>query len=182
MKAYISTVLFIFSFTCLIGQQNVGVGVLAPAGKLHVKGSADATQLVIDAHSQQSNTNPLIRLRNSNGIDLMWIHSDTSINTFVGMNTGRDNISGRYNTFIGSDAGLSNTTGTSNTAIGFTALSSNLDGNQNCAFGNYSLSGNISGYQNIAIGYGSLGSNTIGNNNVVIGTGSLVAGKAGTGT
>ena len=73
--------------------QNVGIGTNTPASKLHVKGAADNTQLIIDAHSTQSNTQPLIRLRNSSGADLMWIHSDDATNCFVGLNgKGKTNI------------------------------------------------------------------------------------------
>ena len=50
--------------------QNVGVCLLAPLGKLHIKGSADVPQLIIDANSAQSNLNPLIKLRKSDGLGL----------------------------------------------------------------------------------------------------------------
>ena len=95
------------SFSC---AQNVGIGTITPASKLHIKGSADASQLIIDANSTQSNTHPLIKLRKSDGTDLMWIHSDDITNSFLGLNAGRVNSAsgGKFNTFIGSDAGYFN--------------------------------------------------------------------------
>ncbi|MEO5906769.1 MAG: hypothetical protein ABIQ11_08585, partial [Saprospiraceae bacterium] len=92
--------------------QNVGIGIVAPLGKLHVVGTADFPQLIIDANSTQSNTNPLLKLRKSDGTDLMWLHSDDSTNCFFGLKTGRVNSiiqQALYNTFIGSRAGYANT-------------------------------------------------------------------------
>src|SRR6187401_3311400 len=83
---------FLFPFSLF--SQNVGIGLLSPAGKLHIKGAADAAQLIIDANTTQSNTNPLIKLRNSIGDELMWIHSDHLSNSFFGYYAGRLNNSG----------------------------------------------------------------------------------------
>jgi hypothetical protein len=82
------------AFTCLqiqanVFAQNVGIGNATPQAKLHIKGGANVSQLIVDANSTQINTNPLIKLRKSDGTDLMWIHSDDSTNTFIGQNTGR---------------------------------------------------------------------------------------------
>ena len=88
---------FLASFLLLpifIFGQNVGVGLLSPAGKLHIKGSADVSQLILDANSTQSNTMPLLKLRNSFGNDLLWINSDNAANTFIGLNAGRVNAPG----------------------------------------------------------------------------------------
>lgn len=63
--------------------QNVGIGTATPAARLHIKGNADTSQLVIDAHNTQDNKRPLIR-RKSDGTDLLWIHSDDSTNIFIG--------------------------------------------------------------------------------------------------
>ena len=75
---------------------------------------------MIDAHSTQDKKWPLIRLRKSDGSDLLWIHSDDSTNIFIGKNTVRSNaafIKAKANTFIGSNAGYSNFTGSGNTAL-----------------------------------------------------------------
>lgn len=162
--------------TGAIAAQNIGIGTTVPASKLHVKGSVDTTQLIIDANSTQSNTHPLIKLRNNSGTDLMWIHSDDSTNSFVGLNAGRVNNapgSGVYNTFIGSYAGFSNTTGDYNSAIGSPVLSSNTTGYNNSAMGSFALYSNTTGFINSAIGALSLYSNTTGRGNCAIGYNSL---------
>ena len=158
---FISFVVFALS----LSAQNVGIGTTTPIGKLHIKGSADTSQLIIDAHPTQSNTSPLFKLRNSLGNDLLWIHSDDTSNTFVGLRAGRFNDasnSGWHNTFIGGDAGYSNTSGQFNTASGNHALFSNVSGSNNTANGAAALFSNTSGANNTAFGYFSLGSNTTG--------------------
>ena len=152
-----------------IAAQNVGIGTISPASKLHVKGADDVSQLIIDANSTQSNTNPLIKLRNSSGADLMWIHSDHVTNSFVGLNAGRVNNAGGggiFNAFIGSSAEYSNSTGYNNTSIGTSAGFSNTTASENTAIGNRALFTQsfsnmntpwVSG--NVAIGYDALYSN-----------------------
>jgi hypothetical protein len=159
----------------IVNAQNVGIGTTTPAGKLHIKGAANISQLTIDANATQTNTNPLIKIRRSDGTALMWIHSDDSTNTFIGHNTGRvNNITGGLNnTFLGSGAGQFNTVGTGNTAGGFRALYTNTLGFLNTAFGGEALSANTDGDENTAGGYYALRSNTIGNDNVAIGFSAL---------
>ncbi len=158
--------------------QNIGIGTNAPAGKLHIKGSADVSQLVIDANTTQSNTHPLIRLRTAAGQDLMYIHSDDTANTFIGLNAGQFNAAdksgyGIYNTFTGSNAGASNTMGYGNTATGFTALTRNNTGYDNTATGNSSLYFNTTGRLNTAYGALTLINNRTGSFNTAIGSGVL---------
>ena len=146
-------------------SQNVGVGTLLPAGKLHIKGSSNISQLIIDAHSAQSNTSPLFKLRNSLGNDLLWIHSDDSTNIFIGFKAGRVNMianGATYNNFIGWKAGFSNTGGSWNTAIGSNALYTNTIGYDNIAIGQEALYSNTSGFTNTSTGKNSLRSNTTG--------------------
>jgi hypothetical protein len=166
----------------IMAAQNVGIGTVIPASKLHVKGAADATQLIIEANSTQSNTNPLIKLRNSSGIDLMWIHSDDFSNSFVGLSAGRVNNAGGggvANTFTGSSAGFSNSTGYSNSAMGNGALYSNTTGYNNTAMGHGTLLSNTTGYSNSAIGFRSLYWNTSGNYNSAMGYGALFSNTTG---
>ena len=134
---------------------NVGINTVSPFAKLHIKGSADVPQLFIDANATQSNSNPLITLRRSDGVNLMSIHSDNPFNTFVGLYAGSVNNApggGLYNTFIGRDAGASNTTGSANTAEGFQALQLNATGLGNTANGAGALQSNIIGNENTAFG------------------------------
>jgi hypothetical protein len=169
-------------------KNNVGINVLTPAAQLHISGNANASQMIIDANSTQSNTNPFIKLRNSSGLDLMWIHSDDTLNAFIGKNAGRVNNAaggGKSNTFMGGHSGYSNTTGSGNTAIGSRTLITNSDGNNNTAigvgalyantggansaFGNGSLGGNTTGVGNCAMGYSTLTANTTGSYNTALG-------------
>ncbi len=173
-------------------SQNVGVGTPAPVGKLHVKGAANVTQLVIDANNTQSNINPLIRLRSGAGNDLLWLHSDNALNTFLGFNAGSINdanggavnntyignsvgfatTSGGANTGIGAKALFSNITGNNNTAVGVGALYSNSLGSGNTATGTDALELNVSGVNNTANGASALFFNT-GSNNTAIGNGAM---------
>ena len=136
-------------------SQNVGIGTTTPEGKLHIKGSADTSQLTIDANATQSNTHPLIRLRNSSGTDLLHIHSDDVSNAFIGLNAGKNNNApggGVGNNFIGSNAGFSNTIGNFNAANGSAALYFNTTGYYNTANGSAALYFNTTGHDNTASG------------------------------
>ena len=171
----IHLLLFLFvPFFC--AAQNVGIGTTTPAGKLHIKGSADSSQLTIDANVTQTNKHPLIRLRNSAGADLLHINSDEPNNVFIGLNAGISNNSlggGLYNTFIGTQSGFSNSTGSSNTGVGREALIYNTTGKQNTAIGTNALYSNTIGINNNANGFSALYSNTTGSNNSALGTQAL---------
>jgi hypothetical protein len=177
---------FILTFSLshvLAVSQNVGLGITDPEGKLHIKGSSDASQLIIDAHNIEQDTSPLIRLRNSSGSDLMWIHSDNASNVFIGRNSGRvnDPVSGLWNIFVGNNAGLSNTSGHANSAVGHNSLRSNSSGWRNTAIGYEALFMNASGNHNSSLGYWSLKNNTSGSNNTALGSNSLLLNSTGDG-
>ena len=187
------------AFAITLSAQNVGIGTTTPLGKLHIKGSADTSQLIIDAHSTQSNNSPLFKLRNSLGNDLLWMHTDDTsniflglhagsfnsisgggaYNTFVGSNAGKSNTTGPFNTAIGAGSFLSNSTGANNTAIGSVSLFSNSSGINNTASGSYSLSSNSTGSENTTSGYGSLFSNTSGDYNTAMGVNTLFSNVTG---
>ena len=174
-KFFLLSIITILFFASSYAQ-NVGIGTVTPASKLHIKGSTDTTQFIIDAYSTQSNTHPLIKLRNSSGADLLWIHSDHTTNTFVGLTAGRLNNAsggGTFNTFIGSGAGYTNTTGHDNTAVGDGALLLNTTGYENIAVGGQALVFNTTGYSNTASGYHALYNNGTGNYNTANGHNSL---------
>lgn len=190
----ISKLIFILTFShshVLTFSQDVGIGITNPTAKLHIKGSENASQLIIDANTTQSNTLPLVRLRNASGTDLMHIHSDDQTNTFVGLFAGRvntsvglvfgknsffgakagySNTSGFQNTAIGAHTLLNNTTGGSNTAVGFEALASNIGGDLNSAFGVSALVSNTSGLFNCAFGAEALYLNISGYYNTAMGS------------
>ena len=163
-------------------SQNVGIGTVLPAAKLHIKGSADTSQLFIDANATQLNSHPLLKLRSSSGADLLWINSDNAANSFVGLNTGRFNNAGAGatgNSFFGSNAADSTTTGGNNTAIGREALQSNTAGNNATAIGYQAMRYTNSAVgsftnTNLAVGYQALRGSTIAANNT--GTGNTTVG------
>lgn len=156
---------------------NIGINTNMPSGKLHVRANANTPLLILDANSAQSNLNPFIKLRDHNSVDLLWINSDDTTNTFLGLESGKVNqvngSAGTQNTFVGSRSGYSNTTGYQNTATGTKALSKNIDGYQNTANGAGSLLNNTSGYSNAALGFNALHSNVLGYDNTSVGAFSL---------
>lgn len=134
--------------------------------------SQNESKLVIDAGNGQTNNNPLIRLRNYSGIDLMWIHSDHPSNTFVGSDTGtKNNINGgaTSNTFVGSQVGNNNTTGKDNTGVGYGAMNHNITGSYNTAIGSLALLSTTGSQYNTAVGYAAGRLYDNGYNNVFIG-------------
>ncbi len=151
-------------------EGNTGIGTSTPSGKLNIQGSVDTTQLIIDANDIQSNTHPLIKLRKSDGEDLMWINSDHSTNTFIGFGSGRQNdaisSAATNNTFIGSNSGHLNAIGFGNTAIGSTALYANTSGYNNTATGLWALYSNTTACQNTAVGTDALFTQSFSNGNI----------------
>ena len=153
-------------------SQKVGIGTNTPQGELHIKGTENVSQLCIDADTNQTNSYPMIRLRKSDGTDLMWIHADITTNLFAGLRAGSANLpaEGIRNTFIGSEAGFSNTSGLDNTALGNEVLRGNSTGNSNTGVGSQSLRYNSTGHHNTALGASALYLNSTGYNNTAIGT------------
>lgn len=156
----------IIQFQNAVNAQNIGLSTLTPQGKVHIVGTEDIPQLIIDANSIQSNVSPLIKIRKSNGTDLIWLSSDDSTNCFLGLKAGRVNSilqQAVNNTFIGSRAGYANTNGNHNTSIGANALSSNTKASLNTAIGAKALftqsfaAGSVSWEsRNVAVGYEAL--------------------------
>jgi len=166
---------------------RIGVGTITPSSKLHVNGNSDATQFVITANATQTNSNPLFLLEQSDGTDLLEIHSDDPTNTFVGLNTGNvnsgtlntfigsnagnANTSGQQNTFIGTDTGNANATNSFNTFVGAGAGKSNIS-NVNTFFGHETGREHLTGSDNTFFGAGAGKLHTVGENNTFIGTNS----------
>ncbi len=167
LMKFLAFFMMAFLFQSITYSQNVGIGTNTPAAKLHIKGSADTSQLFIDANAVQTTGRPLIKLRNSSGTDLLWLHSDNASNSFVGVNAGRvNNAAGgaTWNTFIGGNTGNDNTLGHSNTANGYNALFNNTTGDFNTAVGRIALNDNTTGSNNTAIGGAALNNNAASNN------------------
>ncbi len=174
---YISTFVLLYATTF---AQNVGIGLINPSAKLHIKGSANASQLIIEGSNTQSNANPLLKIRNFLGKDLIWISADDTTNIFLGRNSGRYNVStsGKGNSFFGNESGSSNTNGYSNTATGFQSLKSNTFGYYNTAVGTNALSSNSNGTQNTALGTSAMTANN-GDFNTAIGAQVMEANSSG---
>lgn len=170
---------FILSNISIAHTQNVGIGTTTPAGKVHIKGSHDTTQLVIDANATQSNTQPLIRLRNAVGDDIMHIHADKQSNLFIGVDAGKLNTYGRYNNFVGLFSGSSNISGSYNIANGAYSLYKNSTGESNTAMGDNTLYSNTTGFLNVAVGHRSLVFNSTGYENIAVGPNALYSNTTG---
>lgn len=140
---------------------NVGVGTSSPSYKFHIKGTSDASQLVITANSIQSNTQPLLKFIKSDGTDLLSLHSDNINNVFLGLNAGKSNLGSSYNIFLGSTAEMNNISGAVNTFVGHYAGGSNTTGGSNTFLGKAAGASNL-GSGNVfagqAAGYTSTGS------------------------
>ncbi|HZV70837.1 MAG TPA: tail fiber domain-containing protein [Saprospiraceae bacterium] len=161
---------------------DVGINISSPAGKLHIKGSANTSQLVIDANAAQDNNNPLLRLRNANGNDLMWIHSPDTSSTFIGLMAGRVSDipgGGVNNTFLGAKSGFSNTTGNRNTGVGLWSLHNNTTAGGGTAVGFRSLAANTVGFFNTSVGMDAMIKNTDGTGNTAIGKDALAQNSGG---
>ncbi|PKL15257.1 MAG: hypothetical protein CVV49_21650, partial [Spirochaetae bacterium HGW-Spirochaetae-5] len=108
-----------------------------------------------------------------------------AVNTFIGRDAGKANITGSANTFLGFSAGsnttvdantfmgyysgTSNTTGERNTLIGVFSGFDNTTGSYNTFLGNYAGSNNTTGSYNIFIGPSAGSTNTVENYNTLIG-------------
>ena len=164
-------------------SQNIGINIINPQAKLHISGSSDTCQLLVDAFNTQNNSHPLIKLRNSSGVELLRIHSDDSTNIFIGQLAGLSNMAGSNggiaNTFIGSGSGYANLSGYWNTSTGWNALRSNSTAFNNTAFGSSALFANIDGFTNTALGSSALHSNTGGIENTAVGAYTLYSNSSG---
>jgi len=75
MKQYLH---FLYLSVCYFAEaQNVGIGTITPAGKLHVKGGADTSQLMIDRIPYKPICT-LNKTKNGRRDGSMHIHSDNT--------------------------------------------------------------------------------------------------------
>lgn len=169
---------------------NVGIGITGSfLGKVHIKGTSDVVQCVIQANATQAANEPLLKFVDSAGLDLCWINVPSESNMFFGkysggaidvggggidntcfgFGTGTALTIGTYSCFFGKRAGEANTTGQKNIAIGAGAFLSNQTGSDNIAIGYHSNWQSTAVGQNVSIGSNSMDANTTGVENVVIG-------------
>ena len=126
------------------------------------------SKLVVQAAPDQTNQNPLVRLIDHVGNDLLSIHSDDGTNVFFGNQIALNNYDGSRNVGIGTSALHANIYGSGNIAIGHQALFANVDGNDNVAIGPSALKNNNNG-RNTAMGINALLKNTTGAFNTALG-------------
>jgi hypothetical protein len=143
--------------SCFNKSCSVGVGISDPsaAGKLFLKGFSNFPQVIIQANSSQSNTNPLIQLKSYNDAILGTIHTNDASNLFMGIDAGQVNT-GLNNIGIGASALRYNTTGHHNIAINVNSLYWNSTGSYNIGVGESALSTNTTAHFNTGIGMRSI--------------------------
>jgi hypothetical protein len=98
--------------------------------------------------------------------------SSISTNTFIGLNSGRNNTTGGQNSFFGQGSGLSNTTGISNSFFGALAGQNNTTANNGTFIGRSAGLNNTTGGSNTFIGVESGRDNTTGTSNCFFGVSS----------
>jgi hypothetical protein len=114
----------------------IGIGLTAPADKLHVVGNIRSSGFV--------NASGGVSASNGTFANDIFVNNDVR----VGLGSGNLNT----NTVLGSLAFNSNTTGDQNVVVGRQALTASVTGSQNVAIGRRSLFQLVSGTKNTAIG------------------------------
>lgn len=150
--------------------QNIGIGTAAPAARLHIKGTQDSAQLLIDHANTQSITTPAIKIRRADGTELFWLNANERSSLYLGYNTAAniDGYGSTQNTVVGTEAASGTTFGFNGTAIGYRALY-NAIGSYNTAVGNQAMFSSLFSQQNTAVGSSSMYSNYDGDLNVSVG-------------
>ncbi|MEO6405694.1 MAG: tail fiber domain-containing protein [Ferruginibacter sp.] len=137
MKQLIFINYFCFMLLFISRAQDVaGIGTLTALGKLHVKGTNDTAQLVIQAFTPQSPQQSLLRFIRSNGDSLLSLHS-FSDNIWMGKYIGTISTRGYKNIYLGKYIDLTNgNTPYQNIFIGDFAGESVGNGHDNIGIGN----------------------------------------------
>jgi hypothetical protein len=103
-----------------------------------------------------SQTAPLLMLRDSNNIEISRISADSLDNTWFGKSAGLALTSGQSNSGFGSETLKALTSGGFNTAVGRKALTKNTTGSNSVAVGYQALAALTTASNNTAIGYQAL--------------------------
>ncbi|MCB0669847.1 MAG: tail fiber domain-containing protein [Saprospiraceae bacterium] len=127
------------------------------------------SKLIIDASPDQTNVNPLIRLRTFFGSDMLGITSDHPANSFIGSRAGEDITTGSANTGMGNVALANTKGGSNNTGLGAVSSANNPEGNQNTAIGTGALTQTLTASVNTSVGYLAGYIRDFGWNNVFVG-------------
>lgn len=106
------------------------------------------------------------------GIDCGKYNTTGKGNVGIGVQSLENNTTGYWNTSLGYQCMINNTLGSRNVGIGYVALRDNTSGDRNYAIGTFALCRNTSGRTNVAIGADTLWCNTTGQGNVAIGSAS----------
>jgi hypothetical protein len=176
------------SFTIGFGGFTSGnltaTGALGPqattTGTLVITPTTDFNGTIVLSIRTISASSASVTFNNSSGTITNQIRiSSINTNTFIGLNSGRNNTTGAANSFFGSNAGQANTTGESNTAIGRQSLFTNTTGGFNIAIGINSLFNNTTGSTNTAVGSFTGKDNTTGASNSFFGHNSGQANTTG---
>ncbi|MEO6405695.1 MAG: tail fiber domain-containing protein [Ferruginibacter sp.] len=166
-----------------IEAQNVGIGTTTPLGKLHIKGTQDTSQLVIQAFTTQSPNKPLVSFLAADGSSLLALHSFND-NIYLGKNNGTGTTTGYKNIYLGKDAGASTTTGYFNYLIGDEAGKSISNGYENIGIGQRVMQQVTSGNGNVCLGSNVLanGTGTATSFNTAVGSHALYSGGGNSNT
>jgi|GEM_PF-3839834 len=160
----------------IFNNGDIGIGTETPGARLHVTGTVDNEQLIVQANAAQAAN--ILEIQNSSnnvlsGVDergILFSDGDTvASNFFAGENAGNSSASGASNIAIGRRAGQSITSGANNIAIGTLALNLNETTNSHIAIGVQALQNSIASNVNMAIGTSSLQEITIGEDNMGFG-------------
>lgn len=147
-------------------------------GPLSIDGSANETQLIVQANSVQTG-NDLVQFQNSSAVSLAGVDSTGRLygdpsngtnNTVFGKSTYRTAATGTDNTIFGNNVGTSITSGARNVLIGQQVGQSITDGVENVIVGEAAGQNVTQGTRNFGLGRASLANITVGDDNVAIGT------------
>lgn len=127
------------------------------------------SKLIIDASPDQTNMNPLIKLRSFTATDIMGITSGNPSNTFIGVRAGEDNMTGGGNTGFGYVALANVKGGSNNTGLGAFVTANNPEGNQITAIGSGALTQTHASSVNTSVGSNAGYLRDYGWNNVLVG-------------
>lgn len=155
LSSLFTSLLIFLAAIHLSGQQNIAdiEGHAKIRGNIDISHMEDSTAIIIGRDA---------------GINLDV--SSSTMNTFVGIGAGEQNLLARDNSFFGFEAGNQNTDGNGNSFFGRQAGYQNVNGGFNSFFGSEAGENNVGGGSNSFFGYRSGEKNTTGNSNSFFGS------------